>query len=65
MKHDQGVDREGRGEGGSKTPVCSCGWKGMPVGNYNDYQQSLLNDQFHEHQLKVVRFRQERKEPEL
>jgi hypothetical protein len=38
---------------GSVTPTCSCGWEGNSVGNWNDYQHTMLNEQFERH-LKEV-----------
>jgi hypothetical protein len=35
--------------GGSITPACTCGWEGNNVGNHNNYQRTMLNDQFKSH----------------
>jgi hypothetical protein len=35
----------GSGIGDTRTPVCSCGWRGRPEGNWNDWQHENLREQ--------------------
>ncbi len=49
MNHELIRKREGKGEGGSITPTCSCGWVGKPHYGYEDYQHSLVREQEMKH----------------
>lgn len=49
MNHNLKRIYEGKGESGSITPTCSCGWKGDPVFRYNDYQQTIVRNQESQH----------------
>lgn len=40
---------DGKHEGGSITPTCSCGWKGRPEYAYDDYQHTQVQEQEIQH----------------
>lgn len=39
----------GEGLGGVKIPLCSCGWQGKPVKNYDGNQLDTMLTQFNNH----------------
>jgi len=39
----------------TQTPHCFCGWSGRSVGNHNDYQHSLVRNEYQAHVASVMR----------
>ena len=52
VRHDIHHDTSRTGSNGNMhtaTPICSCGWRGYPVADYNDDQVHQLNRQVSQH----------------
>ena len=41
--------REGIAECSTLQPICSCGWKGIPIEAWRDYQHALVKEQGDSH----------------
>lgn len=52
-EHNLQREYQGKGEGKSITPYCSCGWRGQPEYAYNDYQHYNLDRQELQHKLEA------------
>lgn len=53
MNHIVTFESKGLGFTELHTPVCTCGWKGRGLENYNDWKWTILNEQKQEHLDKV------------
>lgn len=49
VQHTFSREHSGHGPGDSETVVCACGWRGLPVGNWNDWQETTLQEQQRAH----------------
>lgn len=56
VTHNLKRESTGNGMGDSTTPTCTCGWRGVPVGESNDWMMHELAEQERKHLAETPAF---------